>query len=34
MISELRKLIPMKMIYFTHIFLVSPTLIYIGYKKR
>ena len=34
MISELRKLIPMKMIYFTHIFLVSPTLIYIGYKKN
>ena len=34
MFSNLRKLIPMKLIYLTHIFLVAPTLLYIGYKKN
>lgn len=34
MFSELRKLIPMKLIYLTHIFIVAPTLLYIGYKKN
>ena len=34
MFSNLRKLIPMKLIYLSHIFLVAPTLLYIGVKVK
>tara|TARA_B100001094_G_scaffold185963_1_gene180148 strand:- start:361 stop:711 length:351 start_codon:yes stop_codon:yes gene_type:complete len=34
MFSELRKLIPIKLIYISHIFIIGLTLLYIGYKKN